>query len=102
MIEDAYIAPATYEQLARGYRASDRKRLDRLVAMAKAAGIRASGTLLAFGAPADQIARLAKSRRADVIVMGTHGRTGFRRALVGSVAARVVAIARCPVLTVHA
>jgi nucleotide-binding universal stress UspA family protein len=52
--------------------------------------------------PAERIVRLAKTRRADVIVMGTHGRTGFRRAILGSVAARVVALATCPVLTVHA
>ena len=55
-----------------------------------------------IGMPADSIARLAKSRRADVIVIGTHGRTGFQRALMGSVAARVIALARCPVLTVRA
>jgi len=55
-----------------------------------------------FGVPAEQIARVAKSRHADVIVMGTHGRTGLTRAFLGSVAARVVAIAGCPVLTVHA
>jgi nucleotide-binding universal stress UspA family protein len=79
-----------------------RKELDRLVRKAKAAGVRASGIVVDFGVPAERITRLARSRRADVIVMGTHGRTGFRRALLGSVAARVVATAGCPVLTVHA
>jgi nucleotide-binding universal stress UspA family protein len=102
MMPDAYIAATTYDELLRGQRASAKKQLDRLVANAKAAGTRASGICLDFGVPAERIARLAKSRRADVIVMGTHGRTGFRRALLGSVAARVVAIAACPVLTVHA
>jgi len=46
--------------------------------------------------------RLAKSRRADVIVMGTRGRRGFRRAFLGSVATQVLPLATCPVPTVHA
>lgn len=102
MIEDAYIAPGTYEQFQRGYRATDQKQLDRLVRAAKVAGVRASGILLDFGVPAERITRLARSRHADVIVMGTHGRTGLTRALLGSVATRVVATATCPVLTVRA
>jgi nucleotide-binding universal stress UspA family protein len=102
LIPDAYIAATTYDELQRGQRASSHKQLDRLVRRAKAAGVRASGILLDFGVPAERITRLARSRRADVIVMGTHGRTGLTRALLGSVAARVVATASCPVLTVHA
>lgn len=102
IIPDAYIAATMYEELYRGHRAAGRHELDRLVASARAAGVRASGILVDTGVPAVQIARLAKAKRADVIVMGTHGRTGLARAVVGSVAARVVAIAACPVLTVHA
>jgi nucleotide-binding universal stress UspA family protein len=102
LIPDAYITPSTYDELLRGQRASAQKQLDRLVRKAKAAGVRVSGILLDFGVPAERIARLAKSRHADVIVMGTHGRTGLTRALLGSVATRVVATAPCPVLTVHA
>jgi nucleotide-binding universal stress UspA family protein len=54
-------------------------------------------------APAVQ-AILTEAQRvgADLIVMGTHGRTGLRHALLGSVAERVVQRANCPVLTVHA
>jgi nucleotide-binding universal stress UspA family protein len=102
LIPDAYVAATTYNELLRGQRMGARKELDRLVRKAKAAGVRASGIVVDFGVPAERITRLARSRRADVIVMGTHGRTGFRRALLGSVAARVVATAGCPVLTVHA
>ena len=43
----------------------------------------------------------SQARRADLIVVGTHGRSGFARAILGSVAARVVTLARCPVLTVR-
>jgi nucleotide-binding universal stress UspA family protein len=38
---------------------------------------------------------------ADLIVMGTHGRTGWRHALLGSVAEKLVRSASCPVMTVH-
>jgi nucleotide-binding universal stress UspA family protein len=44
----------------------------------------------------------AQGAKADVLVLGTHGRTGVARLLLGSVAARVVATASCPVLTVRA
>jgi nucleotide-binding universal stress UspA family protein len=102
ILPDAYIAATTYNELLRGQRIGAQKQLDRLVGEAKAAGVRTEGILLDFGVPADRLTRLAKSRRADVIVMGTHGRTGLRRALMGSVAARVLTMASCPVLTVRA
>lgn len=102
MLLEAYVTPATYNELMRGQRAGARKHLGQLVSRAKAAVARAAGVLVDIGMPADRIARLARSRHADVIVMGTHGRTGVTRALLGSVAARVVATARCPVMTVHA
>ncbi len=49
----------------------------------------------------DAICRLAADERSDLIVMGTHGRTGLRHALLGSVAERVVRHAPCPVLVVR-
>jgi nucleotide-binding universal stress UspA family protein len=52
------------------------------------------------GDPADEILRYARSQHIDVIAMGTHGRTGLTRAILGSVAERVVRGARCPVLVV--
>jgi nucleotide-binding universal stress UspA family protein len=51
---------------------------------------------------AERIVRTARALRADLIVMGTHGRTGVTRVVLGSAAARVVATASCPVLTVRA
>jgi len=53
------------------------------------------------GLPVDEILRAARRQRADLIALGTHGRTGLRRAFMGSVAERVVSQARCPVLTVR-
>jgi nucleotide-binding universal stress UspA family protein len=52
------------------------------------------------GDPATEILRLAHEIQSDLIVMGTHGRTGLGRLLVGSVAEQVLRKAFCPVLTV--
>jgi nucleotide-binding universal stress UspA family protein len=58
------------------------------------------GARVALGDAREEIVRLAKSLPADLIVMGTHGRTGFQHMLLGSVAERVVRSAPCPVLVV--
>lgn len=55
---------------------------------------------LMIGDPAEAIVQLAESDHVDLIVMGTHGRTGLTRLLMGSVAEAVVRRAPCPVLTV--
>jgi nucleotide-binding universal stress UspA family protein len=52
------------------------------------------------GAPATEILRTARALECDLIVMGTHGRTGVGRLLMGSVAEEVLRKAPCPVLTV--
>jgi nucleotide-binding universal stress UspA family protein len=57
-------------------------------------------TLIREGDPAAEILRLARETNPDLIVMGTHGRTGLRRVLMGSVAEKVLRRAPCPVLTV--
>jgi nucleotide-binding universal stress UspA family protein len=54
-----------------------------------------------MGTPWDEIVRLARTSAADVIVVGTHGRSGLNRALIGSVAERVVRHAPCNVLVVR-
>jgi nucleotide-binding universal stress UspA family protein len=56
--------------------------------------------VLRIGVPFLEIVKLAKEKEVDLIVMGTHGRTGLAHALIGSVAERVVHHAHCPVLTV--
>jgi nucleotide-binding universal stress UspA family protein len=55
---------------------------------------------LVDGEAAPMILKVAAEVKADVIVMGTHGRTGLARLVMGSVAEQVVRKARCPVLTV--
>ena len=58
--------------------------------------------LLADGAPAEEIVKAATDCGCDLIVMGTHGRTGLGRLLMGSVAEEVMRTAPCPVLTLKA
>jgi nucleotide-binding universal stress UspA family protein len=55
-----------------------------------------------LGEPGAVIVRIAEEEHFDLIVMGTHGRKGFERLIMGSVAERVVRRAACPVLTVRA
>lgn len=56
---------------------------------------------LAYGEPEAVILQVAEEIGADLIVMSTHGRTGLRRLLMGSVAEHIVRHASCPVLTVR-
>jgi nucleotide-binding universal stress UspA family protein len=57
-------------------------------------------SLLAKGRPFEQVVHLAKGLGMDLIVMGTYGRRGAERILIGSVAERVIEYASCPVLVV--
>lgn len=95
-----YISPRVLDDVIRSARADAQRRLDALRARAKKAGARAT-TLLVEGTPFTQIAKVAQAKRADLIVMGTHGRTGLTKLFLGSVAERVVGTASCPVLTVR-
>ncbi|MFH2011139.1 MAG: universal stress protein [Pseudomonadota bacterium] len=57
--------------------------------------------IIAKGLPFSEIIHTAEEKKIDLIIMGTHGRTGLGRVLFGSVAQRVVRRAACPVLTVR-
>lgn len=80
------------------YQAELREKLRRL--NAGEIGVRVRHRLVE-GQPVDEILRLAKETGCDLIVMGTHGRTGLGRMLMGSVAEKVVRTASCPVVTVR-
>jgi nucleotide-binding universal stress UspA family protein len=54
--------------------------------------------VITFGDPGHEVTDYAQKVGADLIVMPSHGRTGIRRLLIGSVAERVVRLAHCPVL----
>ncbi|HVZ35090.1 MAG TPA: universal stress protein [Polyangiaceae bacterium] len=76
--------------------------LGALAEKARAAGAANVATRIVMGAPATALCDLASDERFDLMVMGTHGRTGLNHALLGSVAERVARLAPCPVLTVRA
>lgn len=99
-LEDSYLSARTFREMQSRARRAVEDRLARLLARARRAGVR-GGADVREGLPAEEILRAARRRRADLIVVGTHGRSGFARAVLGSVAARVVTLARCPVLTVR-
>lgn len=75
--------------------------LEDWVAKARAEGLQARAALRS-GVAYQEIVAQATDERADLIVIGTHGRGGMDRVLLGSVADRVVRLAPCPVLTVRA
>lgn len=69
-----------------------------------AAGLQGAGnveTRIASGVPYREILREARETGADLIVIGTHGRTGVEHAIFGSTAEKVVRMAPCPVLTIR-
>ena len=99
-VGEGYMSPKMYDELAASTRAWANGQLDRQLRKAKVAGVRARGLLLE-GLAHEQIVRAAKSHRAELVVIGTHGRSGLAKFFVGSVAGRVVSAARCPVLTVR-
>ena len=71
--------------------------LDAAIAEVRAAGLTCDSAT-PMGRPETEIVARANATHADLIVMGTHGRSGFAHALLGSVAERVVRHSPCPVL----
>ena len=108
VIDDLVLAPIMMEPSAAGYmadavdamREEGSKVLKQAAARAQRGGVKAQTVLLeSHGGPvSDAILADARRARADVIVMGTHGRRGLRRLILGSDAERVVREARVPVL----
>ena len=101
LVGEGYVSPQTYQSLEASSRQWVAKQLASLVAKAKKAKLRVKGFQVDGGAPYEQIARAARSKRADLIVMGTHGRTGLSKFFMGSVAERVIPLAPCPVLMIR-
>jgi nucleotide-binding universal stress UspA family protein len=99
-LEDSFMTAMTWRELTTATRRDARRRLAPLLGRAKRARVKARAAVLE-GIPFEEIVREARRRRADLIVIGTHGRTGVARFFLGSVAARVLALAPCPVLTVR-
>ena len=76
------------------------KEVERILARLDRRGLRARGRLES-GDPYELILGLARDEKFDLVVMGTHGRTGLAHLLSGSVAEKVVRNAPCPVMTIR-
>jgi nucleotide-binding universal stress UspA family protein len=76
-----------------------RARLDQLVADSAREGLKIRRTSIERGRPSDVVVDVAKRGNYDLLAIATHGRTGFGRVLLGSVAERIVRHAPCPVLS---
>ncbi len=94
--------PAQTEETENAMRRWCTHRLDELAARANSSGVKARGVLREGVHAYTGVTELAGETKATMVVLGTHGRTGLSRLVMGSVAARVIAEAPCPVLTVRA
>jgi nucleotide-binding universal stress UspA family protein len=101
--EGGYIAPDYVDSVVQALRESGQKVLAGAEAQARARGVVAKSVMAdARGrSVADTLLAQAKRLRADLIVLGTHGRRGLRRVLLGSDAETIVREARVPVLLVR-
>jgi nucleotide-binding universal stress UspA family protein len=101
LVPEQYLDTATMDRLQEEARRWSTRQLARIAARAKKAGVKAASGLLREGDAADQIVRASRATKSDLIVMGTHGRSGLPRFFLGSVAERVVRAASCPVVMVR-
>jgi nucleotide-binding universal stress UspA family protein len=77
------------------------KRLEETEVKAKELGIKEIVKITRFGSPYQEILNVANEKNVDLIVMGTHGRSGISHFLIGSVTEKVIRTAPCPVLVVR-
>jgi nucleotide-binding universal stress UspA family protein len=97
---EAFDGAALYMKMEEAAKEDAERAMQKLMRKLQEAKVKATSLLL-HGRAYDQILRAAKNRKANMIVIGTHGRTGLSRLFMGSVAGRVVAGATCPVVTVR-
>jgi nucleotide-binding universal stress UspA family protein len=97
---EGYVTPRMYMEMEAAVRRGAEKHLNSLLERARKARVRHQALLLE-GIAHEEIAAAAKSKKADLVVVGTQGRTGMARLFLGSVAARVIASSSCPVLAVR-
>jgi nucleotide-binding universal stress UspA family protein len=98
IVPEATGTPISLREYAMG---SAESRLQDIVDQLGKDGVGAS-VVVAVGTPVDEINRAVDDHRIELIVMGTHGRTGIRHLIAGSVAERVVRSSKVPVLTIRA
>jgi nucleotide-binding universal stress UspA family protein len=80
--------------------AEGKRRMEEALRQLRDVDLRASGTVV-IGFAADMIVALANEKKHDLVVLGTHGRSGLKHVLLGSVAEQVVRRSHIPVLTLR-
>jgi nucleotide-binding universal stress UspA family protein len=98
------VPPATVLEMERAFLAPEERfkhAMDELLRLRPAEEGTLTDYLLRQGEPAEEILRAAEERDCDFIVLGTHGRSGLGRVIMGSVAEAVLRRAACPVITVR-
>ena len=97
---EAYL---TGEQWERLYQETAKEAAEQMQKLVQAEALKPDQAKIELraGIAFEQIVKAAREVAADLVVMGTHGRTGLAHALIGSVAEKVVRKAPCPVLTVR-
>ncbi len=87
-----------YGDLEEAAKETGQKVLSRGVQIATAAGVKAEGELLEASSVVEALVKFATDERADLIVVGTRGMTGFKKLILGSVSSGLVSHSPCPVL----
>lgn len=99
-IGEEYGGPDLYLRLEEATKQKSQASMNKLMQRLQRLKVKAKSLLLK-GTADQQIVKAANSKKVDMIVIGTHGRTGLTKLFMGSVAGKVVSTALCPVLTVR-
>jgi nucleotide-binding universal stress UspA family protein len=101
VVESSGLSDALDEDVFASLEDAGRRAVDAVVAQAEAADVETIEASVARGVPHEAILAYVDERDVDIVVMGTHGRSGLGQELLGSVTEKVVRTADVPVLTVH-
>ena len=99
-LPDAELAISNLDIIRESFREQGDKVLKELSGKAREMGVPCS-TMMTEGDVHDEIINAAEEKKADLIVLGTHGRRGLNRLILGSVAGSVAKRAHCPVLLIR-
>jgi nucleotide-binding universal stress UspA family protein len=99
VVIDQFSKVTERENVERELKSDGQRYINYILDLAKKEGVAAT-SLIAKGRPFEQIVHLAKGLNMDLIVLGTYGRRGADRILMGSVAERVIEYSHCPVLVI--
>jgi nucleotide-binding universal stress UspA family protein len=99
LVIDRFSKVTEREDIERELKADGQRYINYILDLAQKEGVKAT-SLIAKGRPFEQIVHLSNGLEMDLIVMGSYGRRGAERILIGSVAERVIEYSHCPVLVV--